>query len=200
MRRATNSTSSRGTSCGRRMCHGRHLPARLRRANNAGTFPESASSLCEGRRASAFGARAHLSRLESRPERHIISRYECKKKKTPPRPTSSRSPIISGLLLGFLLTLFIVAFVYVASMFVSVGQRAVAEAPAQEPLALPQLVRSAPAPSSRRVRRPARQHRSRPPSAPRSPRRRCRAASPSWSWASTIAPTSRSRAPTRSWC
>jgi len=67
------------------------------------------------------------------------------RRRTPPRPTSSRSPIISGLLLGFLLTLFIVAFVYVASMFVSVGQRAVAEAPVQEPLALPQLVRSAPA-------------------------------------------------------
>jgi LCP family protein required for cell wall assembly len=58
---------------------------------------------------------------------------------------SSRSPIISGLLLGSLFCLFIVAFVYVASLFVSVGQRAVAEAPAQEPLALPQLVRSAPA-------------------------------------------------------
>jgi LCP family protein required for cell wall assembly len=63
---------------------------------------------------------------------------------THPRPLG-RSPIISGLLLGLLLTLFMVVFVYVAALFLSLGQQAIAESPIQAPLALPQLVRAAPA-------------------------------------------------------
>lgn len=60
------------------------------------------------------------------------------------RPASPRLPILSGLLLGFLLTLFVGAFVYVAYLFLSLGQKAIADAPEQQPLALPQLVRAAP--------------------------------------------------------
>ena len=65
-----------------------------------------------------------------------------------PRPLG-RSPIISGLLLGLLLTLFMVVFVYVAALFLSLGQQAIAEGPIQAPLALPQLVRVAPAANQR---------------------------------------------------
>lgn len=65
-----------------------------------------------------------------------------------PRPRG-RSPIISGLLLGLLLTLFMVVFVYVAALFLSLGQQAIAESPIQAPLALPQLVRAAPAADQR---------------------------------------------------
>ncbi len=56
-----------------------------------------------------------------------------------------RLAILSGLLLGFLLTLFVAALVYVAYMFVSIGRQALAEVPEQPPLTLPQLVRAAPA-------------------------------------------------------
>lgn len=63
----------------------------------------------------------------------------------PVRPTGLRSPIIPGLLLGLLLTLFTVVFVYVAALFLSLGRQAIAESPTQPPLALPQLVRLAPA-------------------------------------------------------
>ncbi len=61
------------------------------------------------------------------------------------RAAGPRSPILPGLLLGLLLTLFIVLFVYVAAMFVALGQQAIAANPAQPPLALPRLVRVAPA-------------------------------------------------------
>ena len=51
----------------------------------------------------------------------------------------------SGLLLGFLLTLFLATFLYVAYLFLTLGQTAVAQLPRLPPLALPQLVRPAPA-------------------------------------------------------
>jgi len=61
-------------------------------------------------------------------------------------PNRVRRPaILSGVLLGFLLTLFVIAFVYVAYLFLAWGQTAVAAVPKMPPLALPKLVRSAPA-------------------------------------------------------
>jgi LCP family protein required for cell wall assembly len=48
-------------------------------------------------------------------------------------------------LLGFLLTLFLATFLYVAYLFLTWGQTAVAQLPRLPPLALPQLVRPAPA-------------------------------------------------------
>lgn len=54
----------------------------------------------------------------------------------------------SGLLLGALLTLFMVALVYVAYLFVSWGRTAVAQVPEMGPLALPKLVQAVPAPDS----------------------------------------------------
>jgi LCP family protein required for cell wall assembly len=62
-----------------------------------------------------------------------------------PSPVHPRIPVLSGLLLGFLLTLFVAALVYVAYIFLSIGQQVIAETPEQLPLALPQLVRAAPA-------------------------------------------------------
>ena len=59
--------------------------------------------------------------------------------------SNARAPILAGLLLGFLVTLFLAAFVYVAYLFLAVGRQVIAEAPQQKPLALPQIVRSAPA-------------------------------------------------------
>jgi LCP family protein required for cell wall assembly len=58
------------------------------------------------------------------------------------------SPLLAGLLLGLLLTLFIAVLVYVAATFLALGQQALAEVPALPPLALPQLVRAAPAAES----------------------------------------------------
>jgi polyisoprenyl-teichoic acid--peptidoglycan teichoic acid transferase len=50
----------------------------------------------------------------------------------------------AGLLLGFLLTLFIIAFVYVGFLFMAWGRAAMATAPEMSALPLPRLVRSAP--------------------------------------------------------
>jgi len=55
---------------------------------------------------------------------------------------AGQRPLWSGLLLGFLLTVFAAVFVYVAYLFLSWGQSAIAQAPDLPPLALPQLVRS----------------------------------------------------------
>ncbi|MCX6028977.1 MAG: LCP family protein [Chloroflexi bacterium] len=60
------------------------------------------------------------------------------------RPARHTSPLWSGLLLGLLLTLFLVAFVYVAYLFLSWGQVTAAQLPKLPPLSLPKLVRSAP--------------------------------------------------------
>ncbi len=54
----------------------------------------------------------------------------------------------SGLLLGALLTLFMVALVYVAYLFLSWGRTAVAQVPEMGPLALPKLVQAVPASDS----------------------------------------------------
>ncbi len=53
-----------------------------------------------------------------------------------------RPALWSGLLLGFLLTAFMAAFVYVAYLFLAWGQTAAAGAPKLPPLSLPQLVRA----------------------------------------------------------
>ncbi len=59
------------------------------------------------------------------------------------RHDSVRRPaILPGVLLGFLLTLFMVAFVYVAYLFLAWGQTVVADVPKMPPLALPKLVRT----------------------------------------------------------
>ncbi len=58
-------------------------------------------------------------------------------------PARPASPLWSGLLLGVLLTLFLVAFVYVAYLFVSLGQVTAAQMPKLPPLLLPKLVRAA---------------------------------------------------------
>lgn len=55
----------------------------------------------------------------------------------------SHRSLWSGLLLGFLLMVFVAAFLYVAYQFLSWGQTAVAQAPEMEPLSLPRLVRTA---------------------------------------------------------
>lgn len=52
-------------------------------------------------------------------------------------------PRWSGLLLGFLLTTFLAALIFVAYLFLSWGQSAMAQAPHLPPLSLPKLVRSA---------------------------------------------------------
>jgi LCP family protein required for cell wall assembly len=54
------------------------------------------------------------------------------------------SPVWPGLLLGLLLTLFLIAFVYVAYLFVSWGQATATQMPRLPPLSLPKLVRAAP--------------------------------------------------------
>jgi len=63
------------------------------------------------------------------------------------RHPGPRSAIWSGLLLGFLLTLFLAAFVYVAYLFLAWGQTALAAIPQLPPLNLPALVRAAPSAS-----------------------------------------------------
>ncbi|MCX7670201.1 MAG: LCP family protein, partial [Anaerolineae bacterium] len=66
----------------------------------------------------------------------------------PHQGAGPRSALFAGVLLGLLLTLFIVALVYVAAMFLALGQQALAEVPDMPPLALPQLVRLVPASES----------------------------------------------------
>ena len=56
---------------------------------------------------------------------------------------AGRRPLWSGLLLGLLLTIFVITFAYVAYLFLAWGQSAMAQAPDMAPLALPRLVRSA---------------------------------------------------------
>ncbi len=59
------------------------------------------------------------------------------------RPPSGRRSLISGLLLGGLLTIFVAMFAYVAYLFLSWGQVEAQQAPDLPPLALPKIVRSA---------------------------------------------------------
>ena len=59
--------------------------------------------------------------------------------------SSRHSAAWPGLLLGFLLTLFMTVFVYVGYQFLALGQSAVASAPKLSPLELPRLVRNVPA-------------------------------------------------------
>jgi LCP family protein required for cell wall assembly len=65
--------------------------------------------------------------------------------RSPGRAPAPRAPstVLSGLLLGFLLLLFLAAFGYVAHLFFSWGQSVVAGLPELPPLALPRLVRPA---------------------------------------------------------
>ena len=56
---------------------------------------------------------------------------------------AGQRPLWSGLLLGFLLTVFVAVFAYVAYMFLSWGQSSMAQAPDMPPLELPKLVRPA---------------------------------------------------------
>ena len=63
-------------------------------------------------------------------------------------PHPGRQVLWSGLLLGFLLMLFVTVFVYVAYLFVGWGRTAAAKAPDMPPLALPKLVQAAAAPDS----------------------------------------------------
>jgi polyisoprenyl-teichoic acid--peptidoglycan teichoic acid transferase len=58
-----------------------------------------------------------------------------------PRPGGR--PVWSGLLLGSLLMIFLAAFLYVAYLFLSWGQSALAQTPDMPPLSLPKLVRPA---------------------------------------------------------
>lgn len=59
------------------------------------------------------------------------------------RPPSGRRSLISGLLLGGLLTVFVAMFAYVAYLFLSWGQAEAQQAPEMAPLALPKIVRPA---------------------------------------------------------
>ena len=63
-------------------------------------------------------------------------------------PHPGRQVLWSGLLLGFLLMLFVTVFVYVAYLFVGWGRTAAAKASDMPPLALPRLVQAAAAPDS----------------------------------------------------
>lgn len=56
---------------------------------------------------------------------------------------AGQRPLWSGLLLGFLLTIFVAVLVYVAYVFLAWGQTSMAQAPHMPPLELPKLVRSA---------------------------------------------------------
>jgi LCP family protein required for cell wall assembly len=58
--------------------------------------------------------------------------------------SGQRRTLWSGLLLGSLLTLFMVVFVYVAYLFLAWGQAAASQVPKLPPLAVPRLVREAP--------------------------------------------------------
>ncbi len=58
------------------------------------------------------------------------------------RDTSGSRPLWAGLLLGALLMIFVVAFIYVAYLFLSWGQSAAAQLPEMPPLDMPRLVRS----------------------------------------------------------
>ena len=64
---------------------------------------------------------------------------------------AGQRPFWSGLLLGFLLIVFVAAFAYVAYLFLSWGQLAAAQAPDLPPLALPKLVRPVSANDSQAV-------------------------------------------------
>jgi polyisoprenyl-teichoic acid--peptidoglycan teichoic acid transferase len=58
-------------------------------------------------------------------------------------PRAERRPAWSGLLLGSLLMIFLAAFLYVAYLFLSWGQSALAQTPDMPPLSLPKLIRPA---------------------------------------------------------
>ncbi len=68
--------------------------------------------------------------------------------KTNRASNTGRRPLWSGLLLGLLLTIFVTTFAYVAYLFLSWGQSALAQAPDMAPLSLPKLVRPASAGSA----------------------------------------------------
>jgi polyisoprenyl-teichoic acid--peptidoglycan teichoic acid transferase len=59
------------------------------------------------------------------------------------RPPSGRRSLLSGLLLGGLLTVFVATFAYVAYLFLSWGQAEAQQMPEMQPLALPKIVRPA---------------------------------------------------------
>lgn len=59
------------------------------------------------------------------------------------RPPSGRRSLVSGLLLGGLLTVFVAMFAYVAYLFLSWGQAEAQQMPEMAPLALPKIVRPA---------------------------------------------------------
>ena len=63
------------------------------------------------------------------------------KLETLPEPSGGR-PLWTGLLLGALLMTFVIAFIYVAYLFLVWGQSAVAQLPEMPPLEVPRLVRS----------------------------------------------------------
>ena len=63
------------------------------------------------------------------------------------RGVRRRSTILPGLLLGSLLALFLIAFLYAGYLFLQWGQTLTADLPDLPALALPRLVRSAPAPA-----------------------------------------------------
>ena len=62
---------------------------------------------------------------------------------TSTQPSSGRSSLWSGLLLGGLLTVFVAMFAYVAYLFLSWGQVAASQTPEMPPLELPKIVRPA---------------------------------------------------------
>ena len=61
------------------------------------------------------------------------------------RVPERRSGLLSGVLLGALLTLFVSVLIYAAYQFLQLGRAALTTVPKMPPLSLPQLVRSVPA-------------------------------------------------------